>query len=648
MATTQSFIAQTRIFVEKITVDGSVIIPQGILQEINDFENVNWNTSNAFNKGGTVSMSNPLEKFTTSYRNNKIYFQGTSKLENEEINRYARDITKRFSDGREILNPDLKKEIETDNENYLLKDNFVIGTKLIPSYIVTSKEEEGFYLCPLQRIWIVTRTLGLGQEPSLNKERYTVWAGIIGGITESFTATGDVTLNLTLKPLSRILELTDMFQNYRILPIQGTLYDKYAKVLNDNLYVKYLGTDPLSILPPTSFLTLPVFLANFYYTKMGNELDYNLNPMYPYLNRGGDFFYQEPIWKLNTDNSRCWDQLVKGDEGMPLGRQKPYSDNGTDTLKDLWNGNAVSVVQMTPSVYIDPLIVELFNETGGLQLFQNKFVSSFQLIDNTMVNCREIIIKAAQAIFANAFEDDFGNIIMEVPRTWLTPNAGGDFLPDEKYDLSKYGGILHDSALNLDYVITDKDIESYSKSFDESNIVTYAEVPAQFQWDLSLDETAKVIFMTGRLKLDDPTISELQRRYGIRVLTTQPITANKINLGKTNADQYMKALQQIAHSALMLRNYTAFAANIETSYLHWLEVNKNILWLNDEALWLISDKTISYSQEGALRCSLTITMRHRINEKLGYPLLDIYIDEPVSVEGETHVIQSSADAKNIE
>jgi len=623
---TKAYRAQTRIFIEEMDVDGDNIFPTGEVIEMPLFDSVTWSTSSSFNKSATINMSNPLEQISTSIRHAKGFYKGGKLSDDSYLTDYDNFIAVYFDEDRSTLNPEYEEVLTGTAENDLLKDDFIYGVKKLPAHSYTGTEDIGFVMVPMQRVWIVTHTDGLGNEITLNegssKERWSVWAGILSGFQESYASESDSTITATVKGLSRFMELTDVFSNFRLSRYQGTLNDKYAKVINDGLYSKFKGVELLGSLKPAAFLTLPVFLANFFYTQMGNDINYDVEFGAEVVSN--DFFLKQPIWKLNTNSSDCWQQITEGDTSMAYGILKPFEEDGIDTLKDLWEGNSVETWQMLPSVHIDPLILELFDDTE-LAIMKKQLQGSFELTDNNMINCKDMLVKAAQAIMASAYEDDFGNIIFEVAKTWNAPHKGKGFIADSVYASSGYEELLLDGELNLDYVITDTDIDTSNKSFDEGNLVTYVETPANYQF-IEQGEDIQRRHLTGMLSDTNTDNIELQRRFGVRLLTTTPLVTNTVNMGLETYQEFKKALDTFAGSAKQLRNYSTYAASITTNFLHWLKVNKNILWHTDGALWLITDKNLSYSQEGSLTCTFTLTLRHRIKERVGYPFLDIYIE----------------------
>jgi len=607
-------------------VSQSSVVPTGKLREVPIFNSVNWSVSNGFQKSASFQLNNPDEVLTTSERSDKAWFRGVKTSAESHVAPYVTSISKMYDTHKEVLNLKYKNSLERAKDLDLTDPDFIYGVKQLPVYSHTSGEDISLYLVPMQRVWIVSKTEGLGLETTQGKDRYNVWAGILTGFNETFGSEGDSTITVNAKGLSRFLELTDVFSHFRLLEYQGNLYDKYASILNENLFNKFTGTELLGNLKPSSFATLPVFLANFFYTQSGNDINYDLESIN--LGKGTDFFLHEPIWKLNTDSATCWQQIIEGDSSMAIGKVGPYKQGGLDTLEDLWAGSTVRVWQMLPSVYIDPLILAMFEEDSVVSIMQKQLKGSFELADNNMINCKDMLTKAAQAIMASAYEDDFGNIMFEIPPFWSAPDKKGNFNMDEKYSNSTFGVFMEDIDHNLDYIISDTDLYGINKNFDESNIVTYVETPSNFQYEINTGEVVERIYLTGRVSSDDVENVELQRRFGVRLETTVPIITNAINLGLEDREQFKKALDQFAWTCQQLRNYSAFASSIDTNFLHWLQVNRNVLLFYDSAIWFITDKTLSFNREGgAISCSFTLTMRHRINERLGYPFLDLYIDE---------------------
>ena len=101
----------------------------------------------------------------------------------------------------------------------------------------------------------------------------------------------------------------------------------------------------------------------------------------------------------------------------------------------------------------------------------------------------------------------------------------------------------------------------------------------------------------------------------------------KYNLNKKTQAEFQSALDAYAKAVLQLRNYACEALTVDFEvFLPHLSVDKNILFLHDEALWLIKDKTLSYTvnkDSASFTCNLVCSLRHKIYESAKYPFIDL-------------------------
>ena len=621
----QNEVVNVRIFTEEVSFKGSDAVPTGKVVEIPIFTSVVWSTSSDFRKTATITLDNALEKITSTVRypdngySDNISYDFITEL-------YAKDLFERYKDSQVYLNPDI--DLLQDSSQFLLNDDFVPAVSELEGFVYTDNNRPFSFLCN-QRIWILSSVINATS--GVETKKHNVWSGVVSGFSDNFSE-GGCTVTINVSGLSRFLELTNLFNNYRYSFYKDTLFEKYLKEIQDNLYSFYSGTDILTRLNPVGILLFPIFLANFYFTGQGHNYNYSKS----FSDRVGDFFLQEPLWFLNTSHSEIWDQIKTGKVSAFSNESlQPFSSDSdiNQTIQDLIEGNDVETWQLIPSVYLDPVIEEIYTEgsESDLQIFQLIFQQTFELTDNSSMVAKEFLIKAAQAIMANVYEDDFGNIVFEVAKTWSSPASTHGFIADTAYRDSEYSDILHDPDHKEEYIIPDSDYFTHGKSFNEANIVTHVEVPTGFSFEMaSQSELIKDRYLTGRTRASDEDVLNMQRRYGVRLLTLNPVTLSKYNLGLESSDKFLEVLDRFAKNVFLLRNYAAHALTIETKFKPFLSVNKNILWLHDEALWLIKDKTLSYTvgdTSGSYSCNFICTLRHKITDKATYPFMDILIEK---------------------
>lgn len=626
-------IITARLFVEQISLDGDVLVPTGKVVEVDFFNSLIWSTSADFKKSGTVSFENALEKLTSSLKHSDSLYKATEVSYDATTEDYAYRVQKNFQDRQVYFNPDIDrfKIAQSGSQfgsEFLLQEDYLFGCNSLDSYVSTA---ENLPVCfvPFQRVWILSTSLTTTDVDydGSDKKRTNVWSGIVSGLSDNFSE-GGCTVSMSLSGLSRFLELTDIFQNYRLSGYMKTDIEQYLTLLKDNLYSLFAGTEMLTTLAPFSYMLLPAFLANYYFTSQGNKIQY----LRSVQSRDTAFFCQEPLWFLNTDSDSCWMDIKNGNGKVALGKVAPYSSETTfnTTIQSMLSGEEVYVWQLIPSVYVDPLIDEIFS-SDPLKVMQRVLQQNFELIDTSSISAKDLLVKVAQAIMGSAYEDDFGNLVLEISKIWSCPDINGSFISDPAYTKSLYSPLLKDPDHNFDYIISDASYFGHNKSFNEANLVTHVEVPTGYFQNVDPGEVVTARYLTGRTSVEGPEnqdVLRLQRRYGLRVLTASPVTISQYNLGMDSYEAYQKALDSFAKCLFQLRNYASEALTLETEFLHHLSVNKNVLWLHDEALWLIKDKTITYTlgeKSASFSCSFVLSFRHKIYERAPYPFLDLFI-----------------------
>jgi len=605
-----------RLFIEEINFVGDSLFSTKKVIEFPFFDSLLWKTSLDFQKSATITFDNPLEKLSTSVRHpDSMPISPFPKGMDENTEKYCSDIYDHYSDQLNVLND--KQELSP--ETYLRGDDFLLGLENLESYVHIG-ELGPVCFTVYQRVWIVSESY-IGED---RDKKYNIWSGIISGFNETSSETG-ITFTVLVSGLSRFLDLTNIYENYRITAFTGDLIEKYIQELNDSLYSKFIGTQLLTKLPVVSYALLPVFLANFYYTAKGNKKDYGIGSRDPFLSDAvpdKDFFLQDALWLLNVDESNCWDAIIDGHEGALFGKRGGQAYL-SEIVPRLFNGEQVYVYELTPSVYVDPLIIEVFNNPE-INVMNVLLQQAFNLIDETAMTGKDLLTKVAQNIMGVSYEDDFGNIILEISKVWSAPENPDGFVVTPEY---RNDSILKDVGHNRDYVIPDSWWFSHTKGFNESNLVTHVEVPSGFDYGILPDEYVLRTRLTGRTSSTEQEILRLQRRYGVRSLVTSNIALAGMSLGKDH-DDYIESLNTFAKAVLSLRNFSSVAVTLNTRFLDHLSVGKNILFLKDESLCLLNEKTVSYAVEEAsasYSCDFVVSYRHRLTEKITYPFYDLIL-----------------------
>lgn len=599
-----------RLFVEEINFVSNQLFSTRKVIEFPFFNSLVWKTSLDFQKSATISFDNPLEKLSTSVRHpDSLSVSPEKKVMDSEVERYCSEVFRSFGDRLTKFNSG-----QTDTpETFLRGDDFLLGIENPESYFYT-EDSSPICLTVYQRVWIVSESY-VGDDTD---KKYSVWAGVVTGFNETSSETGN-TFTVTVSGLSRFLDLTNIYENYRLTGFSGDLIENYLNVLNENLYSNYKGTQLLTSLPLVSLALLPVFLANFFYTSQGNKKDYDPSSGKPV---DKNFFLQDVLWRLNVDESNCWDAITQGSEGALMGKRgDPEYLSGI--VNRLFSGETVSVYALTPSVYVDPLLIEIFNN-NRIRVMNILLQQVFNLIDETAITAKDLLVKVAQNTMAAAYEDDYGNIILEVSRLWSAPENPDGFVVTPEY---RNVSFLKDYGHSRDYVLPDSCWFSHTKGFNEGNLITHVEVPSGFDYSVLPSEFVTRTRYTGRTSTDDPEILKIQRRYGVRSLVTSNLALAVMSLG-IKYDDYIAALNAFAKSVLSIRNHSTIAITLNTRFLNHLAINKNILFLKDESLCLLNEKTLTYNlgeESASYSCDFVLSYRHRLNESLTYPFYDLIL-----------------------
>jgi len=623
----ENYVVDVKIFVERLEYSDAThdYYATGRLVELKDFGGVSLSNSVGLGaKSMQFSYPDPFRKYSK-------HSVSTGKQRQDAGYEFAQDIQKRFAG---LMNSSNTKNVSDPIET-----------------IILAPIEEGIttVLSQMQRIWFVTQSKGVGYDidGADYPVRYSIMSGIISQFSVSESAEGVSEISVSCIGLSRFLELTEMHLNAPTVTKEKTKAEIIAKEM---LGMRSGYENALGTLTPSEAMVYPIWVTNAMFTKDGWENVYDNKPAEP----DPIYFQQDPIWKLSSDMPQRGDLGDVFKTNMPLflfGDEinKNLSEKligmGTYSLQKLgamlfFEKDSLTVSDLLPSIYADPLINLLYKTTS---VFQEKIRSNLEMYAINKKTALDVLNELATTIYGSCREDDFGNIRLEIPPTWIAPDRYNTI---DKYKDIYEGqnmedvedGLLLELSHNYDYVLHDWNTKGSTMSFNESNIVTLVEatmVPKKVEMG---DEKLIIRGFRGQTAVNgepdeerELKLQQLQNRYGIRNLTAPQLyssmSSRKILLSGEQVS-ITEMLTEYAWALLDFRNFSAKATTYQTTYLHWLDLNKNIYDTMKQELWLLESKSLSWNPEGEVSCTFTAGLGHSPLVPLGYPFLDVMLKDP--------------------
>ena len=667
---------QCRVFAAELTADGTA--STGNLVEI-PFQVITYNNSSDLGgKAISITMMNPGTVFTTTVGEIPPGLKGGEATAGHIMNveKYLDDVYKNYSDTIYYANPAIRDVPIGSRYNAAFKITaYGINDDALKVTTMSTGSDFGglnnsFILGKMQRIWIAVHTDTLGKS---GKDKYSIIAGVITGFGETYDVNGSAIWTINCKGLSRFLELTPVHQNYALNDLNKTLFNEITQnmikpvILDEGKAMDNI----LANFSIPSMMMYPVWVANACFTQMGLNNDYDLISGIRFIQSSGMFNY-ELLWQFDDPiNIPPRQDIIKAqyeaDKGSytlvddPLMvwasgmRNAIYNDaeyhlynlNGRigddgniEILGKLLftNPSMVKVADLIPRIYYDPLITKMLDPKATLSIFNKRIRSAFKLIGTSTMSGAEVFNKIASTLLAVCREDDFGNIILEIPKHWLAPYKGGSYNLNIKYkdfwesqNMPKGDMELHDE----DYIIDKMAMKGYSRTEDEGNIITHVEAPASPNW-FSVNENLTQMAYVGRISINDsdnPALKDyllnMQSRYGLRIFTAPPLntdgTSTNLGTDKNNDKDLQAMLNKYAESMLYLRNFAQKSQTIQYQLYHWLDCNRTLFMPERNEIWLIANKSMTYSAKGSVSFSMTCAYGHAVGEQIGYPFLDMYI-----------------------
>lgn len=681
-------------FAAELSPDGQS--STGKLIEI-PYQTVSYNNdSNLGGKTISIGMPNPNTLFTTSVTEGIPGHQhGETTIGHyDNIRNYLTEIHAKFDSTIYYANPLKERTGGLDiSEDVVSKQSYGITEDALRIFVIPQESEisgltQPFQVAKMQRIWVAIKTDTLGKE---RKDRYSIVAGVITGFAESYDVNGSAIWSINCKGLSRFLELTPAQLQYFREDPNKTLFNEISEeilkpvLLNDRKGFENI----LAFMSIPTAMMYPIWVANMSFTQMGYYNDYDLehnNQTRRVWNAHADYakrrmFNFEPIWTFgNSKNIPDRFDVVRETESIDAvfsstynaqtvwatGMRKALYDNSEEHLsslsdrsdqeRDIYSlamrlfhfktGDFVNadpiVADLIPRVFYDPLILKMLDPTSSLGLFQKKIRAAFALFGTSTMTATDILNKIASTILGVCREDDFGNIILEIPKHWQAPIGGstGEYNCNINYkkfweaypDMPNGDAVLHDQ----DYILDKMGVKGYNRTEDEGNIFTHVDAPAKPNF-YTVDENISTIAYTGRVSVVEGSdyvkayVRDMQSRYGLRPFTTPPIYTDKLSYtinsdGKYEPQVSLKdMLNKYAESMLYFKNFAQKSMTLQLQAYHWLDCNRTLFMPERNEIWMIVGKAFSYSAKGSLTFSLTTAFGHAIGEEIGYPFLDMYI-----------------------
>lgn len=665
-----------KVFVEELfsnseaaTGPQSSFYSTGRLVEVHGFKSIDWTNSSDFGKSFRIILSNPGNVMVSSV----LQDRGISKpaAGREEVLQNKEYLDRLYAE-RTIKPFDISEDGAT-------KARLVAGSKeFLHGYRNDSKNDVGlqndFVLGEMQRIWCIIKV-----ESDDGEVRYHKIGGIITGFGESVDyGGGNTSFNIECAGFYRLLELTRVHTKQYKGAFYKTQSELYAeKVLHHIMSLEAMAQQEgiLAQIGPIGSILYAIWMANSIFSWYGRTARYSPKQIRSGIEAGdtvNTVFYQAPLWLLGQkipampESVRPFLRDLREDSPWPKDFQKWLNDTkaifsrstSTDYLfprsvlfenrrndeklsQELFEfgTGGMSTTDLLPRVYYDDLIDHLFNNEGGLQIFEKRFVSGVEMYSFSTMSASDIMTKIANSILANVREDDEGNIVLEIPRYWEAPplqRTDPAHITIREYATNKR--IMPDSCVTTDYdgpdYIMDGDsFVNYNSSVSEANIVTHVEVPAKYQYQEGTDEVINGLSLVGYSgNMDENSdrakmIAATERRYGFREMTAPTLFSNGLALKNPNgqAVRLKACLDTYADAILDFRNYARKAGTLKPLFTPWLDCGRNILVMERGELWMITSKSGGYrigETEGDATLTLSCASAHLVSERLGYPYLD--------------------------
>ena len=682
-------------FAAELSPDGQS--STGKLIEI-PYQTVSYNNdSNLGGKTISIGMPNPNTLFTTSVTEGIPGHQhGETTIGHyKNIKNYLSIIDDFYADTVYYANPlkEAKLDLNYQPDYIKSKPAYGITEEALRIFVILQGDTISgitypFQVAKMQRIWLAISTDTLGKE---RKDRYSIVAGVITGFAETWDANGSAIWSINAKGLSRFLELTPAQLNYFIDDPNKTLFNEIStEILKPVLLNTSKGMENiLSEMSIPTAMMYSIWLANMSFTQMGLDNDYFLNNSNDSRSRAHSrrMFNHEPLWQFDNwqsiparyaieNRQFLEDRFVNGkmtvSEEADFAITSDSSDIWADSMRKALYGESekhiasldsrisvqneidsiaeelfitpsrITVADLIPRVFCDPLITKMLDPKATLGIFQKKIKTAFALFGTSTMTVTDILNKIASTILAVCREDDFGNIILEIPKHWQAPMGGstGEYNCNSRYkefweaneDMPTGDAVLHDQ----DYILDKMGVKSYSRTEDEGNIITHVDAPSKPDF-ITIDETLLTMKYTGRVSVVGSSnytkayLKDMQSRYGLRPFTTPPIYTGSLSYVTNKDGKYeMKAdlkemLNIYAESMLYFKNFAQKSMTLQLQAYHWLDCNRTLFMPERNEIWMIVGKAFSYSAKGSLTFSLTTAFGHAIGEEIGYPFLDMYI-----------------------
>jgi len=671
-----------KIFVEEmLTVGGTEGVLKstycsGRLREIKNFKSISFSNSASLEKSFNITLSNPGNFMTTS----QVRGRGVNKLipTDDELQQNAKYVSDLYQKGVRPFSP-FDSSQRDPNEKYrkvALQEEIIYGLGAEASDLSLFDAGQPYLLGEMQRIWVVLKTEFDDNRPA----RYTLIGGIITGFAEGYSYTGDTHFTINCAGFSRLLDLTRIHTKMFF----GTYYKTQSEIFNEKILFPLLGTRIQAIglmasLGPVGCMLYSAWVTNAMFSWLGRVSNYNENSLkgIPLTGAGiyPGMFYQLPIWLLNNNVpvapqsvvtalkslSDATDIMDKKEalrwrnklevmfDGKTADKYLPprsaLYDHRTaleDAARALYNGDtSINAAHLLPKVFYDDLIRALYSndDNTGLQLFEKRIASQFELFTVSAMSAREILDKMAQAAMAVIREDDQGNLIFELPRYWEAPaltSGPGNHITIPEYDKWMRPAYVTIDPDAPDYILDGANFKAMDGSVSEANVVTHVEAPAAPQFIEMTEQIQNLIAtgysgqMLGEKNQRKEYIKLLERRYGFRSFTTPPIYSNGMAFkdDNKNAVRLKAAMNLFADAVLDLKNYARMQNTLHMIYSPWIDCNRNVLWMDRGELWMITNKTISYIKgetSGEASLVLSGSHGHYLSERVGYPYLDAVV-----------------------
>lgn len=520
---------------------------------------------------------------------------------------------------------------------------------------------------------------------------YAGFSGIISGVNDIYTAGAEMSIQLICMGSSRLLELGEIYTLASIQQLEQTIASQDIPEARRELYksMVFAGEDGVEIIRKVvrNVQAMHCFDA---------QEDIRAENSNAKTLSQDEFFYKHRFWTVPTEpffkgNYSGGNPLRKVgavtdvNAGLFIEEGLPFPDRPFAARPDgvgIQDGDPVDALR--GQLLIDERIL-----TPGqpqAKTFQFMINSMFSLYQSQKTLALSIIRKVADVVYYDFFEDPNGNLVFQIPKLNNFPGelASGEFsglgvlfesgvagasarqtgssvISTEEalfqgttvhsgfFDYSPSPELFHETDHGLNYLITNGGgLNHWSLQENESELVTYVEVPAAPA--LGFGQSLEVLVAqsaTGRTNQEEAR--ELQRRFGLRSVTTQQLLIGK---GFFSQRVREEILDPFALAVLHMLNSRSKHGQVGLLARPDLMVGKTVWLVERQRIYFITAVNHNLTQVGGqFQTMLTLSYGHDIGDRIPLPWIQVrgaFAEIPTKDQSEQQAASQQTESKNEE